>query len=50
MPRAKDTTRISRTHFEQVPVEIAKKAADGAVPKVKKGGTVRVDEAASGKK
>jgi len=42
MAKAKTATRKSRTHFEQVPVEVVKKIAEQDVAKHKKVGTTRV--------
>ena len=51
MTKSNEPTRKSQTHFEQVPVEVAKKIAEQEVPKDKKSGTARPGvESASRKK
>jgi hypothetical protein len=42
MAKSTDATRTSRTHFEQVPLEVVKKIAEQDVSKDKKTGTARV--------
>jgi hypothetical protein len=41
MAKANSATRKSRTHFEQVPIEVVKKIADEGVSKDKKAAPVR---------
>lgn len=42
MAKANDATRKSRTHFEQVPIEVVKKIAEPDVARDKKPGTAPV--------
>jgi hypothetical protein len=42
MAKSTDATRKPRTHFEQVPIDIAKKIAEQNDSKDKKAGTARV--------
>lgn len=42
MTKSNEATRKSRTHFEQVPIEVVKKIAEQDVSKDKKAGTARV--------
>jgi hypothetical protein len=42
MAKSNHATRKSRTHFEQVPIEVVKKIAEQDVSKDKKAGNARV--------
>jgi hypothetical protein len=42
MAKSNAATRKSRTHFEQVPIEVVKKLAEQDAPKPRKAGTTRV--------
>jgi hypothetical protein len=45
-----DATRKSRTHFEQIPVEVVKKIAEADVPNDEKAGTDDVSIAPASRK
>jgi hypothetical protein len=42
MAKSNDATRKSRTHFQQVPIEVVKKIAEQDGSRDKKAGTARV--------
>ncbi len=50
MAKSNDSARKSKTHFEQVPVEVAKKIAEQDAPRGKKSRTARTGGPASRKK
>jgi len=50
MAKPNDAPRKSRTHFEQVPIEVVKKIAEQDVPNGKKAGTARADGAPTSRK
>ncbi len=50
MTKSNDATRKSRTHFEQVPVEVVKKIATQDAPKDKRAGTARMSVDATSRK
>ena len=49
MPKS-NTTRTPQTHFQQVPVDVVKKAVEQDVSKDKKAGTARVGVEPSSRK
>lgn len=50
MAKSNSGARKSKTHFEQVPLEVVRKIADQGAPRDKKAGTVRAGAQPASKK